>query len=112
MYFLSCSIHICLIVVAFFRPEPGPNGPTSPVHQREGAFPPSKILVTPAERQHSLPDKSIELVPEVPAKDELPEFPTDILDSAPTITVQPAKDEPTPPNSARRPELRRETSWI
>ena len=111
MYFLSCSINICLIVAAFSRPEPGPNGPTSPVHQREGAFPPSKILVTPAERQHSLPDKSISVVPEVPAKDELPESPTAIPDSTPAITVQPAKDEPAP-STARPPELRSETSWI
>jgi hypothetical protein len=108
MYFLSCSINICLIVVAFSRPEPGP---TSPVHQREGAFPPSKILVTPAERGHSLPDKSIKLAPEVPAKDELPKSPVDILKSAPVITVQPVKDEPAP-STARPPELRRETSWI
>lgn len=105
MYFLSCCINICLIVVAFSRSEPGP---TSPVHQREGAFPPSKILVTPAERAHSLPDKSIKLVPEVPAKDELPKSPAE---SAPAITVQPVKDEPTP-STARPPELRRETSWI
>lgn len=97
-----------MIVVAFSRPEPGP---TSPVHEREGAFPPSKILVTPAERQHSLPDKSIRPVPEVPAEYEFPESPTDTLDSAPAITVQPAKDEPAP-STARPPELRRETSRI
>jgi hypothetical protein len=95
-----------VIVVAFWRPEPGPTTPVH--HSREGAFPPSTILVTPVERQHSLPDKSITLVPEVPSKDQLPNPPTDVLESAPVITVQPANDRPSPSTS----ELRRESSWI
>ncbi|KAF8484488.1 hypothetical protein DFH94DRAFT_234896 [Russula ochroleuca] len=94
-----------------YSPDSEP-GPTCPVrHAREGAFPPSTILATPAERNHSLPDKSIRLVPEVPSKDQLPDPPTDILDSTPAITVQPAKDAPSP-STARSPELRRESSWI
>ena len=108
-YLLSRSHHIFLIGVAFCRPEAGPTNPVR--HAREGAFPPSTILVTPAERLHSLPDKSIRLVPDVPSKDQLPNPPTDVLDSAPAITVQPANDGPSS-STAHSPELRRESSWI
>ena len=48
----------------------------------------------------------------MPSKDQLPDPPTDILDSAPAITVQPAKDAPSPSTARHSPELRRESSWI
>ena len=108
-HFLFCSHHIFLIGVAFCSSESGPKNPVH--HAREGAFPPSTILATPAERLHSLPEQSIRLVPEVPSKDELPDPPTDVLDSAPAITVQPTNGGPSPTTS-RSPELRRESSWI
>ena len=101
-----------LIVVACHRPETEPSSPDHAVqHTREGAFSPSTILVTPAERNHSLPEKAIELVPEPPSKDQLPSLPMDVLDTASAISAVPVKDELSP-NTARCPELRRETSWV
>ena len=107
--FLHLKI-IFLIVISYFRLETEPPSPDHTIHHtREGAFPPSTIL--PAERNHSLPDKSIKVVPELSSKDELPSLPTDILDSAQPITTEPANGELSP-STARCPELRREPSWV
>ena len=111
-FFFQRSYIFFLIVVACYRSETEPSSPDHTVkHTREGAFPPSTILVTPAERNHSLPEKAIEIVPEPPSKDQLPSLPTDILDSASAISAEPVKDELSP-NTARCPELRRESSWV
>jgi len=68
--FFQRSYIYFLIVVVCHRPETEPSSPDHTAqHTREGAFPPSTILVTPAERNHSLPKKTIELVPQPPSKD-------------------------------------------
>ena len=111
-FFFQRSYIFFLIVVACYRSETEPSSPDHTVkHTREGAFPPSTILVTPAVRNQSLPEKAIELVPEPPSKDQLPSLPTDILDSASAISAEPVKDELSP-NTAHCPELRRESSWV
>jgi len=57
------------------------------------------------------PEKTVELVPEPPSKDQLPSLPMDVLDSASAISAEPVKDKLSP-NTARCPELRRENSWV
>ena len=79
-------------------------------HTREGAFPPSTIAA-PAESQNSQTDQSRRLVSELPSKGQLPSLPTDILDSAPVISVQPA-DDALSPNTAGSLELHRKASWV
>ena len=78
---------------------------------REGAFPLSTVLVTPAEEKHSLPETTIELVPEPPTNDQLPSLPVGVLDSASAISAEPGKGESSP-NAVRCPVLRRENSWV
>ncbi|KAH9048970.1 hypothetical protein EDB84DRAFT_1556429 [Lactarius hengduanensis] len=80
-------------------------------HIREGAFPPSTILVVPPERQQSLPGNTIRLVAELPSKDQLPDLPTDSPDAVPPVITQPANDD-RDPTTAHPPELRRERSWV
>lgn len=50
-------------------------------------------------------------VPEVPPKDQLPSLPTDILDSPPVITAEPASDKLSS-STTHCPELSRERSWV
>ena len=93
---VSALINFFPIVVAFYRPE---HEPTSTVHHtREGAFPPSTII----ERQHSLPDETISLAPELPSKDHLPDPPAEILDSAPALTAPPANNKLSPLSDVAR----------
>jgi hypothetical protein len=110
---LHRSLTFFWIVIAFSRPESkdSPDPDLTVHHTREGAFPPSTLLVTPPERQQSIPDRSIRLVPEPPLKEQLPDLPEDILDSAPPISVQ-APDDEFDKNAARSSELRRERSWV
>lgn len=106
-----------MIIVDFSRSEPtsSPDADhTIANHVREGAFPPSTILVTPSpspsESQQSLPDNPIRLVAEPPIKDQLPNLPSDVLDSAPPSTLSP--DSESNQNMIRSSELRRERSWV
>src|SRR6266702_4005810 len=94
------------------RPEPVPTSTDVTVHHtREGAFPPSTILVAPPERQQSLPENTVRLVADLPSKDQLPDLPTDSPAAAPPIITQPTNDD-RDPTTARPPELRREHSWV
>ncbi|KAH9960490.1 hypothetical protein BC827DRAFT_400151 [Russula dissimulans] len=99
--------------VSDYSPEPEavPTDPDQTVHHtREGAFPPSTIT-TPAERPNSQTGQSTRLVPDLPSKGQLPSLPTDILDSAPVISVHPA-DDALSPDTASSLELHRKTNWV
>ena len=64
-----------LIVIASCRPEPVPTSTdVAAQHTREGAFPPSTILVAPPERQQPSPNDTVSPAPELPPKDQLPDF--------------------------------------
>ncbi|KAI9508651.1 hypothetical protein F5148DRAFT_864618 [Russula earlei] len=93
--------------------ERGPSSPDLTVHHmREGAFPPSILIATPAEMQRPPTDESIALVPEPPFKDQLPSPPSDSLNSTPSITVQPTDDGHHPNAAAGSPKLYSEKSWV
>jgi hypothetical protein len=97
-----------------YSPEPEPVPTSTDVaiqHTREGAFPPSTILVVPSERQQSLPNNTVRLVAELLSKDQLPDLPTDNPDEAPPVITQPTDDD-RDPTTARPQELRREPSWV
>ncbi|KAI0306923.1 hypothetical protein B0F90DRAFT_494008 [Multifurca ochricompacta] len=84
------------------EPEPVPNSSDLGInHTREGAFPPSTILVTPADRHQSFPENSIRLVAELPSKNQLPDLPKNTLDSVTSTATRSANDELSP--STARP---------
>ena len=113
LFFFSVHTYIySLIVVACHRPETEPSSSNHTVqHTREGAVPLSTVLVTPAEEKHSLPETTIELVPEPPTNDPSPSLPVGVLESASAISAEPVKGECSP-NAVRCPALRRENSWV
>jgi hypothetical protein len=110
--FFSIFGRYFLIVIAFCRPEPVPTSTDVTVHHiREGAFPPSTILVAPPERQQSLPEDTAKPIAELSSKDQLPDLPTDDPDVSPPVVTQPTNDD-RDPTAAQPPELRRQRSWI
>ncbi|KAF8271007.1 hypothetical protein EI94DRAFT_1797594 [Lactarius quietus] len=97
-----------------YSPEPEPVPTSTDVavnHTREGAFPPSTILVAPPERQQSLTEISVKLVAELPSKDQLPDLPKASPDASPSVVTQ-QMDDDRDPTTAQPPELRRERSWV
>lgn len=102
-----------MIVIASYRPEPVPTSTDVAVqHTREGAFPPSTILVAPPEKQQSSPaDNTVKLVAELPSKDQLPDLPNDTHNASPSVVTQTINDD-RDPAAAQPPELRRERSWV
>ena len=104
-----------LIVIASCRPEPVPTSTdVAAQHTREGAFPPSTILVAPPESQQSSvssSDDTVSLVPKLPPKDQLPDLPSDTPDASPPVVTQTLEGD-RDPIAAQPPELRRERSWV